>query len=579
MEKFGLQGLVINSDTIREARKRGEDLWKTAETGPSLLFMAPEQLISKGFDDLAKDDGEFAARLCAIAVDEAHLLNTWGRSWRKAFQQIGFVRARFSRVVLIALTATMRAGQPTESVCESLGLHRGQFHFLRRSNARPDVQILFRTMMSGMGGKKFPELDWVLRGKRKTLIFCRTIHLGYRIKKYLCKQSDNLDADKYIRLYNALNWPELNAETRKMMEEDAYCQITIGTDTMSVGVDLSCVEDVIVIGEPEDVDDLFQKFGRVGRNKELVTNARAILYLGQGAVESAHRIVEASAGNGTIKKTDTMDISVAKMVVASCKVDEQNHQYDNPVDETPCTCHSCQEHPPRPRARPCNCSGCMPENLPVQEPAQHAVVNPGSDIPRSKRLTKPMRTIGASKLAEFRLQLWNNADEKQFGMLPPPIFFPDADIKQVLNRFSLLTTTEELANLLRHNNYLLNDFDSLFVVVCDLQKEFDVIRLANKEKARVGRLAKKAAKKAEKDFVNSGTEGELTEVTDETGDDSDGDRPSHGGGPSGIKLRINLRSLTAVRVDNGPAESSNHRDLEDKRPPENSPLIMSVSDA
>jgi len=61
MEKFGLQGLVINSDTIREAQKWGEDLWKTAETGPSLLFMAPEQLISKGFDDLAKDDGEFAA--------------------------------------------------------------------------------------------------------------------------------------------------------------------------------------------------------------------------------------------------------------------------------------------------------------------------------------------------------------------------------------------------------------------------------------------------------------------------------------------------------------------------------------
>jgi superfamily II DNA helicase RecQ len=122
-----------------------------------------------------------------LSHKEAHLLNTWGRSWRKAFRQIGFVRARFSRVVLIALTATMRTGQPMESVCESLGLHRGQFHFIRRSNARPDVQILFRTMMSGMGGKKFPELGWVLRGKRKTLIFCRTIHLGYCVKRCLFK--------------------------------------------------------------------------------------------------------------------------------------------------------------------------------------------------------------------------------------------------------------------------------------------------------------------------------------------------------------------------------------------------------
>jgi hypothetical protein len=86
-----------------------------------------------------------------------------------------------------------------------------------------------------------------------------------------------------------------------MMEEDADCLITIGTEMMSVGVNFSCVEDVIVIGDPEDVDDLFQKFGQVGRNKVLVTNARAILYLGQGAVKSAHRIVEADAGNGTIK--------------------------------------------------------------------------------------------------------------------------------------------------------------------------------------------------------------------------------------------------------------------------------------
>jgi len=36
--------------------------------------MAPEQLISKGFNDLKKDDGLFAARVCAIAVDEVHLV-------------------------------------------------------------------------------------------------------------------------------------------------------------------------------------------------------------------------------------------------------------------------------------------------------------------------------------------------------------------------------------------------------------------------------------------------------------------------------------------------------------------------
>jgi len=157
MENIGLRGLVINSDTIQEAQLRKEDLWKQAEMGPNILFMAPEQLISKDFNDLIKEDGPFAARVCAIAVDEVHLLNTWGKGWRKAFQQIGWVCARFSNVVLIAMTATMRGGAHTESVCKYLGLHRGRFHFIRRSNAHSDIQILFRTMKSGMGGRGYTE--------------------------------------------------------------------------------------------------------------------------------------------------------------------------------------------------------------------------------------------------------------------------------------------------------------------------------------------------------------------------------------------------------------------------------------
>jgi hypothetical protein len=47
MEEFGLQGLVINSDTIQEVQSRKEDLWKQAEKGPNILFMAQEQQTCK----------------------------------------------------------------------------------------------------------------------------------------------------------------------------------------------------------------------------------------------------------------------------------------------------------------------------------------------------------------------------------------------------------------------------------------------------------------------------------------------------------------------------------------------------
>ena len=118
-------------------------------------------------------------RTCILVVDEVHLLNTWGMAFRKAYQQISWVRARLHNPVLLALSATMRGGEHLTSVCEFLGLHQGCFHLLRRSNARPEVQMLFREMKSGFGGQSFPELDWVLQEKRKTIIFCRTINLGF----------------------------------------------------------------------------------------------------------------------------------------------------------------------------------------------------------------------------------------------------------------------------------------------------------------------------------------------------------------------------------------------------------------
>jgi Helicase conserved C-terminal domain len=570
MENVGLRGLVINSDTIQEARLRKEDLWKQAETGPNILFMALEQLISKDFNDLIKEDGPFAARVCAIAVDEVHLLNTWGKGWRKAFQQIGWVRARFSNVVLIALTATMRGGVHTESVCKYLGLHRGQFHFIRRSNARSDIRILFRTMKSGMGGRKFPELDWVLREKRKTLIFCRTIHLGWRIHKYLCEQSDDPKAEKHIRLYNALNAPTFNAETRKMMEENDMCLITVGTDTMSVGVDLSCIRDVLIIGEPEDVDDLFQKFGRAGRNRTLVTDARGMLYLGPGAQDSAKRIVDAKLTNdhGKLRKGDTMDISLAEMVLASCKVDEQNRQYSNPTDETLCGCLACREHPPQSRVQPCNCSGCTPE-LSLVLPLAEKTSKSTSSIPKAKRLTKIMRALGTRKLIEFRLAVWERADEKQFGLLPPPVFLPDLNIKLLLDCFALVTTVDELKYLLRHNQLICGNLDELFAVICNIENEFKHIRLLNKEKERAGRARTAAKKRAITKAANQ-VALDLLAVRSGTGSSSEDVEDEDDGGNSEMSVD---GGAIAEPLDSGPQLSTTSR-IASSDPP-----IMSPSQA
>lgn len=466
--------------------------------------------------------------------------------------QIGWVRARFPDVTMVALTATLRGGKYIAAVCRFLGFPHGQFHLIRRSNARPDIQIILRTMKSGMGGRKFPELDWILAEKKKTLIFARTIHLGWRIFTYLCTRfpPGTSDANKRIRLYNSLNSAEFNAETREFMENNPSCVIVIGTDTMSVGVDLSCIQDVVVVGEPEDIDDLMQKFGRIRPNKDRIGGARGILYLGEGALESAKQIVEARTADdkGKLKKGDTMDISIAEWVLADCKIDDQNRQYENPEDETPCIgCQPCLARPPLQRVTPCNCSGanCMPEPLAAASTASNPIgAKTASSIPRRDRLTKPMRELGTKRLILYRHQLWENADELQYGMLAPPIFLPDVDIKSMLDCFVHIHSVQELMVLLQHNLYLINNYEALFSVISALRGEFNLIREQNKEKERVGRANRTAAKKAAEKLnisVDEGpgnSEGESSGTSDS--DVSERVRPMPAGERSGLKLCINM---------------------------------------
>lgn len=150
MGKLGIVALMINADTVAAARILKVDLWKKAREGISMLILGPEQLISKGFQDLLKVDS-FYNRVCALGVDEIHLLSMWGLSFRKAFTQIGFMRSRLRPgIPVIGLTATLLwDSKISDAIFNLLGVNRGEFYLLRRSNARHDIQILFRTLHSG----------------------------------------------------------------------------------------------------------------------------------------------------------------------------------------------------------------------------------------------------------------------------------------------------------------------------------------------------------------------------------------------------------------------------------------------
>ncbi|KAK7002117.1 hypothetical protein R3P38DRAFT_3215928 [Favolaschia claudopus] len=268
MAQFGINALTINSDTVAAAGMNRRDLWIEAREGVSMLILAPEQLISKSFRDLLAHE-PFYDRVCVLGVDGIHLLVEWGLEFWKAFKQI---------VLDCALESLLLVLRQRSS----------------RSNARHDIQILFRQLHSGIDGRKFPELAWVLRNQDKTLIFGRTISLVFRLKVYLNSLClDDPHRDFRIRTHTGLNWPDDKEKTLADIANEPGCQIIIATNGLAQGNDIRVIETVIQVGEPESSEMYVQKPGRA---RPTVQDPRAIFYISATRMKLAAKIVQQTDG-------------------------------------------------------------------------------------------------------------------------------------------------------------------------------------------------------------------------------------------------------------------------------------------
>ncbi|KAJ7328427.1 P-loop containing nucleoside triphosphate hydrolase protein [Mycena albidolilacea] len=453
MSKLGILALMINAETVASARLRREDLWTKAREAVSMLILGPEQLISKGFQDLLKH-GPFFDRVCALGVDEIHLLVMWGISFRKAFTQIGFMRARFrSGIPIIGLTATLLDDpKVADAIFGSLGVNRGEFHLIRRSNARHDIQILFRTLYSGIDGLSFPELAWVLKNNDKTLMFGATISLVFRIKTYLNSLlPPGVDRELRIRTYHSINWSDENIETISLFKSDARCQIIVATNGLAQGTDIPGVKTVIQIGEPESAEMFVQKPGRA---RPGIPNPRAIFYISATRHAKALKILSQSdAENTADAKKDgvvAMDRPVADILAARCKPAIQDQLYANPVTDPECLCQTCHANPPTPRPTQCRCSGCLPETSSEVYTPSPKITKAVSNIPQGQRLTKDMKLVGTSRLKQFRVLVWSEAVDQSMALTPLADFLPDVTIKFILDNFAQFKSAADLLTVVQN---------------------------------------------------------------------------------------------------------------------------------
>ncbi|KAJ3763074.1 P-loop containing nucleoside triphosphate hydrolase protein [Lentinula raphanica] len=471
---LGIPSLAINEDTIRAARNKRIDLWTQAML-PQLrcLLLSPEQLSSKSFNS-ALSNPTFYSRIIALDVDEIHLILSWGAlGFRLCFRDIGNMLMRLPRwTTLTGVTATLSAGADTQVVTQLLGLKPGSFVFTRHSNRRPELQIIFRTLRHGLQGWTFPDFDWILDGRRKTIIYCSTISLAYRLFVYLWRKdtpSNSPSRRKRFRLYCSLYTHQYNKISRDMFVNDRGCQVLISTDALKVGNDFPNVDDAIVV-EPQSPDDVLQKGGRAGRKPPFSNpGPRCICYFTESTMKRAKTVSQNGKGEAEdSQQHGKMTAQMAKLLLAKCINDELDVQFDNPAEEPPCGCETCSSFPTT-QSRSCQCSRCLPETpLPLLPRKAHIRQSRG---PMATRLSDEMRDYGMRSLQSFRDTTWNKCRSPSFRALPPAGLLTDKRIGDILDSFAKIRTIDDLSPHI--NTFLHGHEQSLLDEILELRRKFD----------------------------------------------------------------------------------------------------------
>jgi superfamily II DNA helicase RecQ len=394
----------LNEDTLRAARLKGDDLWARAKTA-SILLLGPEMLSGQGFSTLLGTTAGFWERVFLLVIDELHLLDEWGPGFRQAFLQIASMWARFPPgTPIMGLTATLLAGAPTDRILKFIGLEHRDYELIRRSNIRANIRVVFRELSLGLGGKSFPDLRWLLYHNKKTIVFCRTINLSFRVLVYLWDLMPGTVEEKAVRMrmYNAACDDSYNNQTRELMHNDPKAQIVLATDSLSVGVDFRLVWYTIVLGEHVTASMFYQDVGRGGRDASRVPEAVGLLYYSSGARDKARALLDL----GKHKRTDgvhakakaEMDLAMARLLLSSCQRDEQNLLYDNPTFEDPCDCDTCSSRSLT-SSMLCNCGDCMPWE-PPSDPNPPQAATPPPELPVTTRKPPKMAPREKEKVRE-----------------------------------------------------------------------------------------------------------------------------------------------------------------------------------
>lgn len=258
---------LINSSLLIDEKK--ERIINILNKSYSFVFAHPKQFLHKEKDsktiELKQNNILMNASFGMMCVDEAHVIDNWGKQFIEEYSELLKLRKHFdvSKTILLSASLTKKM---QDTIVENMFNEEEKPEVIVTGFYRPEIKLYveeFNPLNANNESRLF-FLNRLLNENKgqKSIVFCTTKNQVEEVTLFLKSKDHNVEG--FYSKLDIKTKTEIQNKFSGKYNDDI--DILVCTSAFGMGINISNIHLAIHYSLPFSLNDYYQQFGRIGRD-------------------------------------------------------------------------------------------------------------------------------------------------------------------------------------------------------------------------------------------------------------------------------------------------------------------------